>query len=159
MTITEPPRLVRRFWQSPTGQRLVRLLEPSKYWIMIFIVGLIAVNIWALVIQRTQAADEATHAAEIQANAKSQFTACLKSIPVLKKFNDFVEGDRIIRNALVKNALANKKATPVNDPSYATKVANLNRLRTARAQAFELKFPIPTFADCRDLRARLLEEH
>lgn len=148
----EPPRGIQRFWRSPFGERLIRLLEPSRWWIVIFIVGIIFVNVWTLTIYRTQAKDEAAHAAENVANSDGQYVACLKSIPVLEKVNGIIENDRIIRDALVKNSRANHLA----DPGDPVKAENYRRLKQARADAYQVKFPIPTKESCAELRSRLL---
>jgi hypothetical protein len=153
MNMHQPPKPVRRFWESEFGQRLVRILEPSKWWVAIFVVGLIAVNVWMLTIYRSQSRDEATHAAELVANANGQHTACVKSIPVLTKINAFIAGDLIIRNTLVENAEANLRA----NPDSPTKIANYDRLIRARAKAYEVKFPVPTVKSCAALRTQLLK--
>lgn len=144
-----------RFAQSRVGQRVFHALAPSRAWVVIFVVAIVGVNVWTLAIYRTQAKDEATHAAEIAANADSQYHQCVSSIPVLRKINGFISGEGIIASALVSNGRANLAATPTTSPLYSTRVKNLERLEEARAAAAQVKFPVPTRESCRALRAQL----
>lgn len=158
MVMSNPPGFVRRFWRSPFGKRVIHILEPSRWWTVIFGVGAIAIIVWTLTIYRQQARDEATHAAEIGANATSQYHQCVTSIPVLVKINGFIAGDRIIRNTLVENSYRVYVATPVRTMERRIRYANWVRLRRARAEAYEVKFPVPTAASCAALRAKLLTD-
>lgn len=146
-------------------QQLRPTMDTFNFWVGIAYFGLVAVVValyflnqnTAANIRRT-AADEATHAAEIRSSAESRYSECLNSIPVLVKINRFIEGERIVDGALVENSEANLAATPSGSALYATRVANLRRLRAAKAAAFEVKFPVPTRAACAALRRRLLAQ-
>ena len=157
--LKDPPERVKRFWRSRFGQGVVEVLEPSKWWVLIFVIGLVAINVWTLTIYRSQSRDEARHAAAITANAQGQYVACVKSIPVLRKINAFISGSRIVDDALVTNSLANLHVTMRGTHLYAVRLSNLARLERARTEAAQVKFPVPTIASCAALRRRLLSNH
>lgn len=164
-------RQARRFVDSRLGRRIRHALEPSKWWVIIFAIGGIAVIVWTLTIYRSQEAqtarqaiastnqrsDEAKHEAEIFANANSQYHQCIASIPILTRINGFIEGDRIIRNTLVANAQANVDASTPGSKQHATRVGNLHRLQRARAKAYEVRFPVPTRRSCLVSKKKLLK--
>lgn len=154
-----------KFAASRVGQAVFHALAPNRTWVFLFVVAIVSVNVWTLTIQRAQAHDEAIHAADIAANhareianAESQYRSCLGSVPVLKKINGFIQGNKIIRDTLVANARANVSTTAIDDPQYDTRVANLHRLEMARAESFQVQFPVPTAATCMALRNRLLKK-
>lgn len=153
MTIAphQPPGFVKRFWRSDFGRKTIRVLEPSKWWTIAFSIAVIAVIVWTLTIYRQQARDEAAHAAEIVANADGQYTACLVAIPIAERINAFIAGEKIIRNTLVRNSLANHLADPTNP----VKLANYQRLRRARAEAYQVRFPVATPAVCLARRTKV----
>lgn len=158
------PRPVSRFTGSKFGRLLMRRLDNWKPWVVVLLAGLIAVNVWTLTIYRTQskvtarqAASDAARATEKVANANSQHTSCVNSIPFVKKINAFIAGDRIIRNTLVRNAKAVLDGTPPGSSMYATRAGNYNRLRQAREQAFQVEIPVPTKKSCAALRTALLK--
>lgn len=153
---------------DPSGiERTLReRLDNWRVWVGIAYFGLAAVVVALFFVnQNTQSAvahqarDEATHRAEIHANAVSQFNQCLASIPVLTKINGFIAGDRIIRNTLVTNSEKVYLATPAASPQFAVRKANWLRLKEARADAYEVQFPVPSKESCRVLKAKLLLEH
>lgn len=134
-----------------------RHMDNWRPWVVILAVGLIAVNVWTLTIYRTQASEEAARTAQIVSNAEGQERSCIASIPILTKINQFIVGDRIIRDALIANAKASVRSTPRSSPQRATRVANLHRLEQAREKAYEVRFPVPTKRECVALRAKLLK--
>lgn len=157
MTIlpSEPPNVVKKFWHSRFGRAAERALTPSKWWNILFGFVVIVVVVWTLTIYRSQAKDEAVHAAEIVANADGQYNQCVASIPAFTKINGFITGDRIIRNTLVKNSYAIYIATPKTSMQYIIRRSNWQHLRKARAAAYQVKFPVPTKKQCADRRAEV----
>lgn len=140
-------------------------LDNWKLWVGVAYFGLAAVVVALFFInqntQKTvvnQAKDEAAHKAEIVANADAQFNQCIVSMPTLGEINKFISGVQIVESALVLNSAAVVTATPMNDPQYNTRVRNLERLQDAQAAASHVKFPVPTRAQCKSLRARLMKE-
>lgn len=159
MSVDPNSRLINnRFTRSQRGMRLLHILEPSKWWTIIFALGAIAIITWTLTIYKAQARDEATHEAEIVANADGQYNQCVASIPVLSKINGFIAGDRIIRNTLVKNSYGTYISTPRSSGQYEVRKANWLRLRQARVAAYQVKFPVPSQPQCAARRAQVFKQ-
>lgn len=140
-------------------------LDTFNFWVGIAYFGLAAVVVALYFVNQDTArnisrttADEARHAAEISSNATSRYQECLGSIPELRSINRFIDGAATVDKALVENSQANLTATPKTSPLYAVRIANLRRLENAEAAAYQVRFPIPTRADCAALRARLLSQ-
>lgn len=141
-------------------------LDNWKLWVGIAYFGLSAVVVALFFINQNtqgavahQARDEATHHAEIVANATSQYHQCLTSIPVFGQINNFIDGVREVEETLVVNSAAVVASTPRMDPEYKTRVENLQRLRDSSAAAAHVKFPVPTTDSCKTLEAKLLKEN
>lgn len=146
-----------RFTRSKAGRSILRVLEPSRWWIILFAAALIVVVVWTLTIYRDEAKDQArlaasqaVHQAEIKeqrdrvvANADSQYRQCVASIRTYRKINGFIQGQSIIAGALVSNATANVEATPTTSSQYLTKVRNLQRLIVAKDASKQVQFPVP----------------
>ncbi len=158
------------FWQSSTGRRVVRIMEPSKWWIALFLVGLVAVNVWAFTLRESDIStsqrvglEETARLAEHRATANSQFVACLKSRPVLLKFNRYISrntlANQLFQNALIENSKANLAFVDHGTALYRQRVTNLHRLAHAAqdANAAQILFPVPTVKDCYVLKHRLLK--
>lgn len=150
--------VVRRF-----ARQLRPTLDSFDFWVAVAYFGLVALMVGLFFVNQNtqhalsrQAKDEATHAAEIGANAQSQYHLCVSSIPTLRKINAFIDGQRVTAAALVTNSKANLAATQKNDPLYELRVRNLHRLQRAERAAAVVKFPIPTAAQCAALRRSLI---
>lgn len=147
-------------------RKLAKFLYPyHRNWrVIVFGSALIAITVWNITISSDQAKtaakqarDEAAHLTEIIGNADSRYDLCIASIPFTIKLNAFIEGDRVVRNTLVRNAKSLLDATPKGTRTYAIRRENWLHLLIARAEAFQVKIPVPTKLGCRKLRTQLLD--
>lgn len=146
----------------PAGVR--NYLDSWRFWALILGVAVAWLALWAYVntteiaqAQANQARDEAVHVAQIQSNAQSAYTTCMASRPLIAKFAVHVRGVNDGFATLVENSRAIVTATPVSDPQYRVRVANLARLERAAAKVAALQsIPVPTRADCVARRAAIL---
>lgn len=143
-----------------TGKQIERgarhHLDNWKPWTAIAYLGLVGIVVWSFTLYRGQAQQSAEHTAEIVANATTHYQQCIASIPELTKINAFIIGEQIIRNTLVRDSKATLAATPRSSPEYAARVGNLHRLERARAETFQVRFPVPTRKKCAKERVALL---
>jgi hypothetical protein len=112
-------------------------------------------GIWAYTNQKTTTSVVAQRKADIAANAAAQYTSCVRSIPILKKFNRFAHGVNEVFLVLVENAIASHQATPHQTAVYDAQIKNLDRLRDGVHSVKGLSIPAPTLEKCKALKARL----
>lgn len=174
MTIPTPPSLFRRFVQtiasSRVGRQVLPYLHPSPVWVVIFMIGGIAITVWTLTIYRAQTQESAVRAraqikqeaireAEIHANAESRYQACLGSIPQLRKIDAFIEGNQEGWHILIQNSQSNRDLAEPGSPLRQQRQANLDRIaKASRKIDRAIPFPIPTKDDCLALHERLLAQ-
>lgn len=130
--------------------------------------GLVAVVIWSISInshtsrtQAHQAADESGRQAEIVANANSQYNACISSIPIAKKINNFIFGTQSLAHIFKLNTKAALDSTPKTDPQRATRLDNYNRVMAVIPLVGKpgggVHFTVATKAQCKLIRDRTLK--
>ena len=86
---------------------------------------------------------------KIEANAQAGYIACTTSIPVAIKINKFAAAILDQHNTLVKNSQSVIDVTPLDDPQYKTKVANLNKLKKDGPNIAAVHFPVTTKKECK----------
>lgn len=134
--------------------RLIRFLDNWKTWVLIAYLGLASFGIWLYQTRSATSDVIAQRKADARANALTQYTSCLRSIPILRESQRFVRGVQEVHNVLVENAVATHRATPPGTAVYRAQVRNLRRLRIAALDVQGLSFHPPTIAKCKALRAR-----
>jgi hypothetical protein len=102
-------------------------------------------------------AEAAGARARTRANAEASYQRCRQSIPVLRKFSDFVEGEKEANRIVVLNSEDILNLTPRDDPLRKVRESNLARLRVASARVQNAPaIPIPTIKACGEARDKIL---
>jgi hypothetical protein len=131
-------------------------LDSWHFWVGIAYFGLVGVTVALWInFSRVDRQAQARHA-DIVANADSQYTQCVTSIPTLERINRFIAGVEETNAILLRNSLASHDATPPGTPLYQAQIANISRFRDALQSAKGVRFPIPTLKSCLALRTRLV---
>lgn len=143
-----------------------RRLDKPDVWTVIAYFGLAAVVVGLFFVnqqtQKTvshQARDEAIRVAQIKGSAAANYTACIKSIPELRKISTHLAGVNQLADVLVTNGEAVLEATPRSDPQYPIRHANLVRLLRSREKIGAVRaLPVPTRTDCLLRRSAALQQ-
>ena len=110
------------------------LFDNWQFWMGVAYVGLGCVVV-ALWVNFERVSGDQRHTAivvaERGADIQAQYQACLKTVPVIAKFNLFVQGVQTVDNALLRNSVASHNATPPDSPLYAQQIRNIARLHKA----------------------------
>ncbi len=135
----------------PSKRGARRLLDSWQFWMGIAYIGLVCVVValWinfgrVSVDQRRTAIVVAERGADIQA----QYQVCLKSVPVIVKFDRFVHGVQTVNSALLHNSIATHEATPAGTAVYRAQVRNIARLREALRDTSGLSIPLTSKKEC-----------
>ncbi len=140
---------------AQTRGRIRASLDSWPFWVGIAYFGLAAVTV-ALWVNYTRVSTDQRHTAivvaERGADIQAQYQVCLKSVPVIGKFDRFVHGVQTVNETLLRNSIASHTATPRGTALYRAQVRNIARLRGALRETSGLSIPIATKKEC--LRAR-----
>lgn len=132
--------------------KVVHILDDWRVWVAIAYFALAALTVWAVVITTRTAHASASAAKEQairQATIKADYRSCVRSIPSLTSFREFVGGVNDLADILVTNSLANINSFPPDDPQQPTRRDNLERIVRAQKRIASVRtFPLPTPASC-----------
>lgn len=110
--------------------------------------------------QARQARDEAVKIASVQAQASATYQSCLNAIPELEKINTHVQGVNEFARTILVNSHQTLIATPKDDPQYAVRFANYERLLAATTKIGAARsIPVPTKQDCKDRRKAVIAQN
>lgn len=138
-------------------ERLRPSLDSWHFWVAVAYFGLVVMTVvvWANY-SRVSKEERRTAivAAERGADIAAQYQQCIKSIPLLRKFNRFVAGVQLEHATLLRNAVATHRATPPGSDVYRAQVGNIIRLREANDAVTGLALPVVTVHQCQLARDR-----
>lgn len=124
------------------------LLSSLAFWIGLAYVVLAFFAGWIYYVGNQTTREQSVRESKAAADVAARKADCLRSIPQIKRINAFLGGVAILANVLEVNSEAIVAATPVSDPQYRVRAANLMRLRFASDKVQGLSFPVPTRAKC-----------
>jgi hypothetical protein len=136
--------------------RYPSLLDSWQFWVGIAYFGLTCVVVALWIAFGRVSADQAKTAdldarrhADIVATAESQYTQCVRSIPVSEKVNKFVAGVQELGDVLLVNSISSHGVARPGSLLYDRQAKNISRLRDALKKVRAVKaFPVPSVAKC-----------
>jgi hypothetical protein len=145
---------------------LVRRLDNWRFWMLIAYIGLcgFGLALWHDN-QKTNATAQKNNLllserrADITANAESQYQQCVKSIPTLVRVNRFLHAVEDVHLTLLQNSRRTHAVTPPGSPIYKAQIKNIQKLKQDTEAVRHVRFPVPTMAKCKALRAKLKARH
>jgi hypothetical protein len=124
--------------------RTRRVLQGYAFWIFLAYVGLVGVVV-ALYFHQTEIGRAE---AARQAAARARVAQCVQSIPELQHINRFISGVQQLHEVIAENSRQTLMSTPKTDPQYRVRLANYRRVAATVEAVSQVKFPIPTVAEC-----------
>lgn len=124
--------------------RTRRVLQGYAFWIFLAYVGLVGVVV-ALYFHQTEIGRAE---AARQAAARARVAQCVQSIPELEHINRFIAGVQELHEVLAENSRRILATTPKTDPQYRVRLANYRRVAATVSAVSQVKFTIPTKAEC-----------
>lgn len=133
--------------RSGDDRPILAVLDSWRFWVVIGFGILIAVSILAIVTFSRESTDRAAR----NASGQAEYQACLARIPILQKFERYIQGTRAVGAALLANSIRMHNITAPGSPIFRTQTENIHRLRVALNAQKGVNIPAGSRADCRKL--------
>lgn len=138
--------------QKNRRARAYELTSHWSFWVGIAYFGLALTVTWLYFVNSRTLQQQAIRTAELRATKSAAVERCLTSRPQLRRVSRFVKGVNEFALVIVQNSGRTLEQTPVSDPEYAIRKANLRRLIIARENIGSVKgFHVPSVRECKSL--------